>query len=251
MKFIKIKELPLTNLDKSKMNIVENKKYTLNYEDINLLFRGIKKIENKQKTKIITEINDENGSHIASKIMPKSNKNKIINFKEPNPVQLYFNLASDNFDEAILLQKKLLKDNGIIEDAKIFNQYFKKTTAGIVFLVMSIEGQINQIISDDIEIKNKNKNEIELESFENKIKTYISDAKILGLDFSKSNNKDYTNITQMITLRNDLIHLKTESETNQTMYSELFKRLIDFKIEVYINSTYEVLHFLNNTIEIE
>lgn len=174
-----------------------------------------------------------------------------MNFKEPNPIQLYFNVASENFDEAHKFQKKLLQDNDIIEDSSLFNVFFKRITTGIVFLVMSIERQLNQIIPDKIEINNKNKNEIEFESFEDKIKIYVSNSKILGLDFSKSNNFDYTNITQMINLRNDLIHLKTQSETNQTKYSELFKRIIDFKIEPNIKSTFMLLHFLNETIEIE
>jgi hypothetical protein len=34
---------------------------------------------------------------------------------------------------------------------------------------MSIEGQLNQMIPDEIEINNKNKNEIEFVSFEDKI----------------------------------------------------------------------------------
>jgi hypothetical protein len=174
-----------------------------------------------------------------------------LNFKEPNPVQLYFNVASDNFNEANIFQKKLLEDNDVIKDTALFNVFFKRITTGIVFLVMSIEGQLNQMIPDEIEINNKNKNEIEFESFEDKIKIYVSNSKILGLDFSKTNNFDYTNITQMINLRNDLIHLKTQTETNQTKYSELFKRIIDFKIETNIKLTFTLLHFLNQTIEIE
>lgn len=251
MEYIKIKELPLSNVDKSKMDIIENKAYTINYEDRNFLFKELKKIENKQQLKFITTIQDLNGNHIASKIIPKSNKGKVLNFKEPNPIQLYFNLASENFDEANIFQKKLLQDNDVIEDSSIFNIFFKKVTTGIVFLVMSIEGQLNQIIPDEIVINNKSKNEIEFESFEDKIKIYVSNSKILGLDFSKTNNFDYTNITQIINLRNDLIHLKTQTETNQTKYSELFKRIIDFKIEANIKSTFMLLHFLNETIEIE
>jgi hypothetical protein len=251
MKYIKIKELPLAIIDKSKMDIIENKKYIINYEDRNFLFKELKKIENKQQHKFITTIEDINGNHIASKIMPKSNKAKVLNFKEPNPIQLYFNLASENFDEANKFQKKLLQDNDVIEESSLFNIFFKRITTGIVFLVMSIEGQLNQIIPDDIEINNKNKNEIEFENFEDKIKIYVSNSKILGLDFSKNNNFDYMNITQMINLRNDLIHLKTQTETNQTKYSELFKRIIDFKIETNIKSTFTLLHFLNKTIEIE
>lgn len=48
MGYIKIKELPLSVLDTSKMNNVVNKPYTINYEDRNLLFKGIIKEENKQ-----------------------------------------------------------------------------------------------------------------------------------------------------------------------------------------------------------
>jgi hypothetical protein len=43
MGYIKIKELPLAIIDKSKMDFIENKEYKINYEDRNFFFKQVKK----------------------------------------------------------------------------------------------------------------------------------------------------------------------------------------------------------------
>ena len=125
-----------------------------------------------------------------------------------------------------------------------FIEYYKETSQGIILLITTIEGFINQLLAENLELeidgKLKNKNEIEWLDLNTKIRQLI--PKLTGIDFQKSNNSEYINICSTIDLRNDLIHLKRSEKTNITSYQLLFKRLLDFD---HISSSDSIFTFIN------
>lgn len=116
------------------------------------------------------------------------------------------------------------------EDYEYFSNYFNETSQGIIFLITTIEGFINQFFIKDsylISGEIKTRKYLEFAKLDEKIDVILS--ALTGINFKETNPTEYFKICSTNSLRNDLVHLKQSLKSNSTCYQELFKKTIDFK----------------------
>lgn len=170
--------------------------------------------------------------YVNTNFRSSENKKKQIFFPEPNPICIYYKAANEHLEKSEAIKNNLLKaDAGshVPFDYDLFVDYFQETSEGVTQLSKTIEGFINQLIPEKTELEiagKKGKNALEWLPIGTKLRDLMVALK--GIDFHKSNNQDYSNITGMIAVRDDLVHLKTAVKENFTVYQDLYKRLIDF-----------------------
>lgn len=159
-------------------------------------------------------------------------KNNYVSFPEPNPICIYYKSANDHLERSLAFRKNLLNKDQLYSydyQYEMFVNYFQEASEGITLLSKTIEGFINQLIPEktDIEIQGrKGKDNLEWLPIGSKLRELM--VALGHSDFNKSHTKEYSNITNMIALRDDLVHLKTAAQENKTVYQSLYKRVIDF-----------------------
>jgi hypothetical protein len=250
--FKKIELLPLT--DFANINIqIANKKYydatKLGQEQTNELLTKIYSIADKIPGAIIaSKVGSK--TFVNTQIKGSRDKKKIFTFPEPNPICIYYKSANDRLEKSYVIKNMLFAEeqhfDGNYHYAN-FIEYFQETSEGVILLSTTIEGFINQLLADNLELEIdgslKNKNEIELLDINKKIRQVI--PQLTGIDFLLTNSKDFDNICLTIDLRNDLIHLKKSTKENITNYQTLFKRLVDFD---HISCSDSIFAFINKVI---
>jgi hypothetical protein len=191
----------------------------------------------------------------------KDNKSgNIFPMPEPDPVLIYFNFAQSCFTQLSEKRHELIKTlnpKGPLDEdltQKVFN-FFGLASSCIIFLATSLEAFINQIIPDDYEyqIPLKNRTEFYSKSQIQKHHTLrdkfaIILPKSLGMEEIKSHQKLYKNVTELIDLRNDLIH--TKDERGIFKYADFSGRLLNHDFEKSISTVRDAInHFKPNYIE--
>lgn len=251
-RFKKIQLLPLTDFEDINIQVASEKHY-----DLTVLGQEQTK---DRLTKLNSFVNKTPGAIIASKVGDKIfvntqvkssiDKKKIFTFPEPNPICIYYKSANKHLEKSYTIKNKIFSEEQIFDanyHYENFIEYFQETSEGIILLSTTIEGFINQLLSDNLELEIygtlKNKNEIERLDINTKLRQVIHQLK--GIDFQKSNSQDYDNICLTIDLRNDLIHLKKSTKENITNYQALFKRLVDFD---HIGCSDSIFTFINTII---
>ncbi|WP_367916036.1 hypothetical protein [Leadbetterella sp. DM7] len=253
MKQLKQVELkPLTNFDSLNLNVSSEKKYDLtdlDEEQTNKLFTQIYEIISKSQGAIIGS-NIGDNTYVNTQIKSSSSKSKIFTFPEPNPICIYYNSANRHLQQSYALKNKFFTEEQHFDTDYHYDnfiEYFQETSEGVILLSTTIEGFINQLLPDSLEIEingiKKNKDEIEWLDINTKLRRVL--PYIIGVDFQQTNPKDYDNICLVIDLRNDLIHLKKSIAPNITYYQLLFKRLMDFK---HITCSDSVYTFVNTMV---
>lgn len=197
---------------------------------------------------VASKIGDK--TFVNTQIKGSTNRKKIFVFPEPNPICIYYISANEHLENSSKLKNKLFTEEQHFDGNYHYDnfiEYYKETSQGIILLITTIEGFINQLLAENLELeidgKLKNKNEIEWLDLNTKLRQLI--PKLTGIDFQQSNDKEYSNICSTIDLRNDLIHLKRSEKNNITNYQLLFKRLLDFD---HIGCSDSVFTFINTVI---
>lgn len=230
----KIKLLPLTDLDDVNLQIASRKDYDLTGLDKEtsqeLLAKLFKIAGNTPGAIIATKVGDKN--FVNTQVKTAKDKSKMFTFPEPNPICIYYKSANEHLQKSYAIKNKIYSEEQHFDHNyhyENFIEYFQETSEGVILLSTTIEGFINQLLPDDLELEingdKMKKDDIEWLDINTKLREVV--AKLSGIDFQKSNPKEYANISLLIDLRNDLIHLKKTSKANITNYQLLFKRLVE------------------------
>jgi hypothetical protein len=154
-----------------------------------------------------------------------SKKFPSLTFPAPNPIEFYLFSTYKNLQNIIQLEKE------IQNDVKKVNALLLEEIQFCIFSICALEAFVNQIIPADYEYKDKERNvpKTEIERWwplEDKFKKVVLD--LTGISIA-SDSKEWGVITDLIDLRNHLIHLKTlyPQVSDFRSYQELYRRLLD------------------------
>lgn len=248
----KIKLLPLTDLDSLNLQVASRKDYDLTglgkEATQELLSKLFKIAGNAPGAIIATKVGDKN--FVSTQMKTAKDKSKVFTFPEPNPICIYYKSANEHLQRSYAIKNKIYSEEQHFDHNyhyENFIEYFKETSEGVILLSTTIEGFINQLLPENLELEinyeKRTKDVIEWLDIKTKLRDVVE--KLTGIDFQKSNPKDYANISLLIDLRNDLIHLKKTSKANITNYQQLFKRLVELDHVVVSDS---IFNFINTII---
>ena len=162
-------------------------------------------------------------------------------FPAPNPVEFYLFSAFKNLENIKVLEQEVAKDYGKV------NALLLKEFQFCIFLTSAVEAFLNQIIPNNFVYNDKkinvSKKEIERYwSIENKIKKAVPQITDINIT---SDSTRWGALLSLIKLRNDIIHLKTISQSSDfKSYQELYKELLDHNYEL----SYAVVTYIIKTI---
>lgn len=235
-----IKNKPLLNLDFldiKKTKVLDTLKSTKNISD--QVYNTINKIS--QMDGVIIGVETQGNIYSATHLKPSQNRKLQMNFPEPNPVVLFYQTAISNLQKGKELKKKLLSKERLL-DYNFYNDnycdFFKHNSSGVIFLTMTIESFINQLLPETH--NDRAKSEMEYDRLKDKISDLVQG--ITKIDFKKTNHEDYNRLCDLIELRNDLVHLKKASKENLTFYQSLMKRVLDFDCDKMANAVFEYVN---------
>lgn len=215
-----------------------------------------------------------NGSRrvMRSNIVNNDNGESFISVS-PNLVHLYIDNSLENFYKSeelknisfsycSLISNKKCGDHKLLdidcdETHLCYNEFIKCKINSIIFLATAIEAFCNNIIPNDyiyISTETKcgktlSKNRIK-KKIEKEVKLYQKLDEIIpqftSLDFWIDKVKERDNIKKIYSLRNDLIHLKTNSEDEMKVYSKVFGDVINIDIFDHIISIIGIFNKISN-----
>jgi len=160
----------------------------------------------------------------------------------PNPVHLFYDSAIEFFNNSEETKKRSFpscaqKKNKKIGDIhfldidadqthQCYDRFFKLRINSIIMLSTSVEAFINHSIPNDY----SNRDHIERYGrFKDKLKTHLPDS--LGLvDFWTGKEGMWDEIVTLYDMRNDLIHLKTNSQDGFEAYFEVINKMLEYDI---------------------
>lgn len=248
----KLSEEALSNIDKQTNHNSSPKK----------VIKDSRKRVNVKGANSFIVIDPENGEGFST--IPLIHDNHFFTSKFPNPIQLYFDLAFKGFHRSENLLKNItIKPNHethitFIEE-ELFNEFLSSKISTIIFLHSTLESFINNYIPDDyiftIEkkgvYKDLNKEQILREvSIKDKFQKILPD--ISGLDLKQDHKKIYDDILSLISIRNELIHLKIKKLENNLHYHGEVENIINLKLGGYLNSVQNLLSLIKpNFLKIE
>jgi hypothetical protein len=246
-KFKKIKIQGLTELEKLDLNVASSKHYTISGspEDFSELMAKLTEIASKSPGAIISKP-VKGTQHVSAVFRPARKRTTVFAFPEPNPVQLYYDIAVSHLTEAdtakITFQQ--LAHAPSEEEFNTFCVFFKEIVQGIVFLLMTAEAFMNQLpdegASYNISGEEKSQQDIEWMTFKDKLRYAV--PVLTGYDLYANNRALYDRITLLNDLRDDLIHLKKINLENFTLYQNLFKRLFDFNSQQVSDAVFDFIN---------
>ncbi|TAJ47405.1 MAG: hypothetical protein EPO58_16030 [Chitinophagaceae bacterium] len=197
-----------------------------------------------QKSEGVIVINSFGETPFVSTVMRTSKeKKKFYAFPEPNPVHLYYKIGIGHLEAAEIKKKEFTHMHGAHPEKEFegFGTYFESLVTGIVFMLMTMEGFVNQLLSEGavyaVNGNEKSKADVEWMNLTDKIMFVVPE--ITGIDFRVTNAQAYGRITKLNEIRNELIHLKKVEAANFTIYQDLFKQLLDFQILESADAVFE------------
>lgn len=252
--FKKIELLPLTDFENLNIHVVDERH--IDFTDLGINQKAQRELISKilslasKSPEIIIASNVGDRKFVNTQVKTSRDKQKIFTFPEPNPICIYYKSANEHLEKSYSIKNKLYAEEqhfSMDYHYESFIEYFQETSEGIILLSASIEGFINQLLEDNLELSIngslKTKSEIEWCDIKTKLNHVI--PKLTGINFKQTNGKDYDNICLIIDLRNDLIHLKRSIKDNVTNYQLLFKRLTEFD---HIACSDSIFTFINKII---
>ncbi len=177
----------------------------------------------------------------------------------PNPVHLFYDSAIEffnnseetkkrNFPSCAEKKKKKIGDIHFLDiDAdqthQCYDRFFKLRINSIIMLSTSVEAFINHSIPNDY----PNRDNVERRGkFKDKLKTDLPNS--LGLvEFWEGKDDMWNEIVNLYYMRNDLIHLKTNSQDGFEAYFEVISKMLEFDIAKSIKVVGEFM----NEIQVE
>jgi len=249
-KFRKITNKPLKNLNDLDLNVVRKNEIgsVVRNTEVDKYLKQLFDYVNKNSDRTMIGVENNGKVYLSNQVKSSASRKKLYTFPEPNPICLYFNIANENLEKSAILKNKILskKQNfDAIEDFELFSKYFSLTTQGIVFLVTTVEGFINQFFEDkEYIIDEETMERKDLEWAKLKVKLDLIIPTLLNIKFSELHYKEYQRILNTNILRNDLIHLKRTEKGNNTWYQELFKQLLDYNHHKNSEAVFKLLNTL-------
>jgi hypothetical protein len=179
---------------------------------------------------------------------------KPYTFPEPDPTIIYFSSAQRFRRQIIETREKLLKnvdftqaaiDDNVIED--LYN-YYETVCGTVIFLFISLESFLNQLIPDDAVYKKEMKSKTETYnhsqiqehiSFGDKIKVVI--PQLTSKDFYKTHPLKSQIIDQLKDFRDSIIH--TKNENKNIRFDFIVKRSFTFDFDKAIIHTADFMNF--------
>jgi hypothetical protein len=164
----------------------------------------------------------------------------------PEPYLLFL-ANSKSLNKKIKISEKSFKSNIETEqnlsenftlkilNQETFSQFVLNKISSVVFLIMSVESFINNLIPENMNIEKEDKNDtkiiIEKEySLKEKFREVI--PRIKEIDNIQEYQNKYSRIIQISKIRNSFIHLKTSSKENPLdPYLKHFEKLIEMNLE--------------------
>ncbi len=233
-KFKKIKVSPVTELDALKLNKASEKHIDLTHlppEKVQEVFAKVMEIARKNPAVVVGKpIGGK--QYVAAAVTPSKHKGKTFAVPEPNIIHIYYKIAIQHLELSQQKKQEFLEvvNQHPEEEYQRFCNYVEEITQGIVFLLMTVEGFINQLPNENatyqINGEARTKHDIEWMNVTDKLRLAV--PAVSGVDIYNSNRPVYDRLQLLNDLRNDLIHLKKIEQANFTYYQALFKRLLDF-----------------------
>lgn len=246
----KVKIVPLTELDKLNIQKASEKHYDVSelpQETQKELSQKLMHIVRKSEGAIISKP-IKGKQYVSALARTTKQKGKIFAFPEPNPIHAYYKMAIEHLEKADLASQHFRQTHNNPEsEYQNFCNFFEEITRGIIFLLMTIEGFINQLPQEGviyrIEGVNKVKNDIEWMNVTDKLRLAV--PALTGNDIFTTNRPVYDRLHLLNGLRNDLIHLKKLELANFTYYQELYKRLLDFPCHDVANAVFDLVNIIS------
>lgn len=232
----KLSEEGLSNIDKQTDHDASPKK---------VIKESRKKVNIKGANSFIV-VNPQTGEGFS--FIPLIHDNHFFASKFPNPIQLFFDLAHKAFQKSEnLLNNITIKPNNethvtFIEE-ELFNEFLSSKISTIIFLHSSLESFINHNIPQDYIFSIQKKGlstQLKKDHILRKVSIKEKFLKILPdfskIDFKSNHKKIYDDTLSLISIRNELIHLKIKKLDNNLHYHGEVENIINLKIDGFINS---------------
>jgi hypothetical protein len=219
-------------------------------------------IQNIKKTKSGTffGISPETGEMFT--FVPIVEKDELFAANFPDPIQLYFSLAFENYQYANRTRASITFQSGQsgslnFVNSHLYNWHIKYKISTIIFLHSTIEAFINYLMPEDFIYKQdllgkksdkftRTKTEYSKEQterfiqFKEKLNQVI--PQLTQISFFDSHKKTYDKLLNLNTYRNDLIHLRSTRSQNKQHFQKVFDEVINVDLKQYVEA---VIDFIN------
>lgn len=225
----------------------------------------------QRKPRIVNDIAQGLDYVMVKEYSLKYGKSKI-EFWPPNLSGVFYKIAEENFKKASKIHREFIKpkesENKIFElsnEETIFlYDFIEAMQISIIMICTAIESVTNSMIPSSFSYKEKNnKGEKVLDYFDIQQKLSLTDklSKVLyqAHNIQLSKNKNWPNFKKLISLRNDLIHLKSKNTSSvydqRPHFNDLDKDIVYSLVQdnalCYLksgfNTIYEMrIHYKNN-----
>lgn len=165
-------------------------------------------------------------------------------FLEPNPITFYYSIANDIIRDYTICHENLTT---IVKEkigpnmkgarlAQVFSYLYKVNSIAVTFLTMSLEAFANQELPDFNVLPDGSKmNRSKIEQYESLIKKLRKHVtKINQKNFAMVHPKRMERIESLISLRNEIVHLKKIKGSGITRYELLYQKMLDFKLNILL-----------------
>jgi hypothetical protein len=179
------------------------------------------------------------------------NKSQKYIIPEVNPVTIFFSNAVMSLKYLSFNRQQLLENSTVIKNGKIdfiednplyFGLFFQYSANIILNIQASLEAFLNSKIPTDYVLKSAKHTPIKKLNIHQKIDLVFPE--LYNLNFENCNKAQYDLVTEIIQIRNDIVHIKpSTSNVSKTKYKDLYKNLIDFPYHDAINSTRLLINF--------
>jgi len=221
--------------------------------DINKSLRNISDSENKKR--ILQSYIDSNNfaEHYDYDLLLQTNNSLIAGFEylfegkkvmmqEINPVTIYYsNAVMSNYliesYKNILLEKNM---KGIIS-SHAFGNFFQLAFNCIINLQTCLETFLNNILNEN-EYKFYNKNNKKIRgSILEKIETALPE--ILNKTFKNDYEPQFIFIKNLISIRNEMIHLKPDKQETNSKYKVPYRKILDFQFDKTVEAVKTFINY--------
>lgn len=256
----------MQNIKIKPLFLFENSNTKITYADGSRA--NIKNIESIEEitNELVIFLSADNGNNLTFKCRPINFNHQTYIAPFPNPVLIFLHTSIDNFNYSIEILKLLiddfqLKDNNLdlyilnIDGDnmnKNYNSFIRLRMVSIITAITALEAFLNQIIPNDFKYIKKDKNGKTIKLNKNKIestKVHFKE-KLVDLISQLKENPNFENenasiikpIMELYNIRKEIIHLKTKSQDELSLYFDSLGKMLDFDLEESIIS---IINYLN------
>ncbi|NOT73482.1 MAG: hypothetical protein HOP08_01050 [Cyclobacteriaceae bacterium] len=208
--------------------------------------KQINQIPDKKKHNNIVLI-DKDAKELLLTV-PLRFKNSIYSSYLPDPVTLFLHLAQREFVSLAQLEE-FLKQNYqagtfalVTYDNNFHHKKFTYVISLIVFLIMTIEALVNEMLPDNALV---DKQEMAKEKMEREL-TLEAKIKVLQDIGFKLKRENYNKVIYLKKLRNDIVHLKSFSkDINKVKSVYPFDEILNLDVKKYFNEILSIVETLS------